>query len=131
MRQNPEASLQRAVVQYLSLLENQRRLYFFAVPNQGGAGLKKRGAVLKGLGQRAGVSDLVIMYGSTGGVPKTAFVELKAPSGSMSLAQHLFADQCERFGFEYHVVRGLDEMVNLIETWGLVRVRAEKKTRSP
>lgn len=120
---NPEASLQRSIVQYLTLLENQQRLFFFAVPNQGGAGLKKRGAILKGLGQKAGVSDLVIIYRSTGGLPKTAFVELKAPKGVLSPAQHGFADWCERLGFEYHVIRELDEVINLVEAWGLVRAR--------
>lgn len=108
-RNQPEQAIQRAVVQYLGIMENLGELTFFHVPN-GGLRPKAEGGKLKGLGVRAGVSDLVLMF--PGG--RTAFIELKAPGGRLSAAQKEFRNTAEFFGFPFAVCEDLTAVEKFI-----------------
>lgn len=114
---HPEAQLQRAIVQYLGILEGQGRLFFFHVPNEGGRGLKQRGAILKGLGLRAGVPDLIICCPCG----QVQFVEIKTERGTLSVNQGMTFAALARLGFSPDIVRSLDDMIALCKYWGLVR----------
>lgn len=116
---NPETIIHLSIVKYLTLLENQRRLFFFH-PANGGARTAREGALLKRMGVKPGVADLLICR--PGG--KVAFVEIKSGKGRESISQKETAERIRSLGFEPHVVRSLDEMIALCEGWGLVRVRA-------
>ena len=121
-RHYPEAALQRSIVQYLSVLEKQGKLFFFAIPNSGGRGLAKRGAMLKSMGLKAGVPDICIVFHEHGG-PRIMFVELKSSVGKLSAAQTDIAWKLARYCGEsaFHIVRSLDQMIALCKAWGLVK----------
>lgn len=99
----PEQAIQRAAVQYLRLMENLGELTFFHVPN-GGRRSKVEAGIFKGLGVRAGVPDLVLLF--PGG--RTAFIELKAEGGRLSTSQRAFRNTVEYLGFPYAECRDLN-----------------------
>ena len=70
----PEDNLQKAVVDYLELIEaREPGFVFFAVPNAGKRSFKGA-AREKAMGLRSGVPDLCIIFGG-----RPHFIELKAP----------------------------------------------------
>ena len=114
-KSQPEYKIQCAIVQYLSILEKQGKLFFFAIPGQGGRGLAKRGAMLKKMGVKAGMPDLCILYPDS----YARFIEIKSKGGKESPAQNQVFGIIEEFNFDFAVVRSLDEMVELIAKWGI------------
>ena len=68
-------------------------------------------ARLKAMGMVAGVSDMIYI-GSNGVV----FIEFKTDKGRQTPEQKAFEEQCERLGYEYHVVRSFDTFKTLIES---------------
>ena len=108
-RNRPEQAIQRAVVQYLGIMENLGELTFFHVPNGGGRS-KAEAGIFKGLGVRAGVPDLVLLF--PGG--KCAFIEIKAPQGRLSAAQKAFRSTAEEMGFSFLEARAVDEVERFI-----------------
>lgn len=105
----PEDALQRSVVHYLDLLVNQRKLFYFAIPN-GGKRSKIEAAIMKGLGVKAGVPDLWIGFSQGRGI----FIELKAPNGRVSKKQTEVMVKLEALGHETFVCRSLDEVQHVI-----------------
>lgn len=107
----PEEELQRTIVDYLRW--THPRLLFFAVPNQRGTRKKYEAQILKALGVRAGVSDLVLV--GAGG--RAVFVELKAPGreSRLSPAQKDFRNACDQIGAAYHVVSSLENFQGVLE----------------
>ena len=108
-RQRPEQAIHRAAVQYLRLLENIGELTFFHVPNGGGRSRTEAG-IFKGLGVRAGVPDLVLLFPDG----RCAFIELKSEGGRLSAAQKAFKNQAEGFGFPYAECRDLNEVERFV-----------------
>ena len=108
-RNRPEQAIQRAVVEYLRIMENLGKLTFWHVPN-GGARTKAEGGIFKSLGVRAGVPDLVLLF--PGG--RTAFIEIKAPTGRLSAAQKAFRNTAEVLGFPFLDARGVDEVEGFV-----------------
>lgn len=110
-RQNPEERLQRAVVGYLSV----------ALPSDAawsgighGGGGRLRGAILNGLGIRAGVPDIFICYRS-----RTLFLELKSPRGTLSRQQREFHAALARAGIETRVCRSLSDVAAALNSVGI------------
>lgn len=94
-------------------------LLWWHTPN--GARLRGRrghvqGAIAKGLGVRAGVSDICALLGG-----KFFALELKAPGGRPTEEQLKFIDAVREQGGSVCVAEGLTEALRAIETWGLVR----------
>ena len=108
----PEQALQRACVEYLTLLENQGKLRFFHVPN-GGARSRTEGAIFKALGVRAGVPDLVILpaYGDA------CFVELKAGKGRLTRTQEDWGEWLAQH-YRHRICRSLDDLRAALKVWG-------------
>lgn len=106
----PEQQLQKACVIWLELQRRAGRLTYFHVPN--GTYKSKRTAwIMKEQGLRPGVPDLVICF--KGG--RTIFVELKAAKGGkVSEAQKMFHEELTLMGFDVHICRSLDELMNAV-----------------
>lgn len=103
-----ESTLQAAIIQYLQM----RGIYAFSVPNEGHGGQHRRAMHMKSLGQRNGVSDLIAIMPN-----RVIFIEVKTPAGSQSPAQKDFQATVTSLGFEYYVVKSVDD-VALILTGG-------------
>jgi hypothetical protein len=101
-----EQELQRAAVHLLELLFPPyiSPVVWFHVPN-GGARSKAEAAILKGLGVRAGVSDLVLLWGAS-----SAVIELKTDSGRLAQSQVEFFGWCDVAGVPTAVCRSLPEV---------------------
>lgn len=113
----PERQLQRGVAGYLSMLEMQGKLTFFAVPN-GGSRHPAEAANLKRDGVRAGVSDIVVIWQN-----KVGFIELKSPTGRTTVYQDSFASYVRSFGHQYVVIRDMDELKAVLLHWGVLSPR--------
>lgn len=80
----------------------------FAVPN-GGARSALQGKIFKMTGVVAGVSDMLFMHKG-----KTYCFELKNKFGTQSDKQKWWQSIVQVEGFNYHIVRSLDEFKNHI-----------------
>jgi hypothetical protein len=80
----------------------------FSVPN-GGYRTKSEALRLKSTGLLPGVSDLIILKPN-----KVVFIELKTASGKQSEKQKEFQDKVTLLGFDYFIVRSLDEFKKLM-----------------
>ena len=113
-RSRPEDELQRAIVQHLQL-RGALGLVFVHVPN-GGKRRPIEAAILRGLGVRAGASDLLLWHAG-----KSYALELKAPGGRASDAQLQFIGDMERAGASAGIAVGLDAALRWLEANGLLR----------
>ena len=87
---------------------NDLQHVIFAVPN--GAHVSKQQAMkLKATGLVAGVSDLIVVQPN-----RCIFVELKIEKGKQSEHQISFQKKVELLGFEYHIVRSLEDFIKII-----------------
>jgi hypothetical protein len=87
---------------------NERGLLFMV---QNTVKSKREGAILKGMGLIAGVSDMI--YLRPNGQP--IFVELKTAEGRQSPAQIEWAHRIGEAGYTYVVIRSLEEFKALCE----------------
>lgn len=113
MKNQNEDKLQQEIVIWFTnnhCLKHQKpRCSIFSVPNGGSRNVieAKR---LKATGMKAGVSDLIVLM-----PPRTIiFIELKTEKGSQSDAQKEFEQTVTDLGFEYHLIRSLDQFQSLI-----------------
>lgn len=77
----PEQAFQRAVAAFLDVALPSN-CYWTAIGHGGGGEI--RGAILKGMGLKAGCPDVLIVHDG-----KARFIELKAPRGALSQSQKL------------------------------------------
>ncbi len=84
-----------------------------------GKGIAIQGAIMKGLGVRAGVSDILALHAGN-----FFALELKAPGGRPTVDQLKFIDDVRAQGGFTCVAEGLDEALGALETWGLLRGKA-------
>ncbi len=87
---------------------NNPRYCIFAVPN-GGLRTKHEAMKLKATGTVAGVSDLIVLKPN-----KAIFVEVKTDIGRQSEDQKKFEEIVKNLGFEYHLVRSLEDFKKII-----------------
>lgn len=95
---------QQIIIWYKNNYQIHGKGLIFSVPN-GGSRHILEAKTLKATGQMAGVSDLIILipYG------KTIFVEVKVEKGIQSEVQKTFEEKVKALGFEYYLVRSLDD----------------------
>jgi len=128
-----EDQLQKMQVEYLEILRAQGRLEYFAVPN-GGLRSPREAAIMKGLGTRAGVLDLVILwsipFGGPQGTPLPAmgFIENKSEKGVLSLEQKAWIQWLTGHGHRTAVVRTFSQFLQTLEDWRLIST-AERGAR--
>jgi hypothetical protein len=87
----------------------------FAGGGRNRKGVAIQGAIMKGMGMRAGVSDILAVYGG-----KIFAMELKAPGGRPTPAQLQFLADMEAAGAITAVCEGLDAALRTLEGWGLL-----------
>jgi hypothetical protein len=113
-RARPEDQIQRAVLEHLRL-RGPRTAFWFHVGNGGGRS-PIEASILKGLGVRAGVPDLIIIYDG-----KTYGLELKADGNRPTKLQIEAQDAMRGAGAEVAVAVGLDAAIQQLEQWQLLR----------
>ena len=114
LRHRPEDSIQRAVCRHLWTRASPG-LVWWHTPN-GGKRNRFEAAIFKGLGVRAGVSDLIAVHEG-----KAFALELKAEGGRLTEAQRQFIDDSRDAGGYAVVAEGLDQALRTLEAWKLLR----------
>jgi hypothetical protein len=110
-RAQPEAAIQRSVLEYLASVAPQ--LVVYANPNASRRTASGRASnAVPGL--RKGVHDLTILSHR-----RVHYVEVKAPKGKMTPEQCEFADALDRLSISWWVVRSIDDMREALKWWGL------------
>jgi hypothetical protein len=112
-RANPEAAIQRTVIQHLKARAVPGLVYFH-VPNGGSRG-KVEAAQFKAMGVRAGVADLILVHDR-----RIFALELKAPGGRASAEQLAFLSEIDEAGAYTAMPEGLDAALSTLEAWGLL-----------
>lgn len=112
-----EQELHKTIAEYLDKLAPVNEFWWCHVPN-GGARSKIEASILKGLGVKPGVADILIIKAG-----RAYWIELKSPRGSQSDTQHSFELQMYRCGCPYVVVRSLDMAIGTLRGWGMTKAR--------
>jgi len=112
-RAQPEAQIQRCVFQHLEV-RGTRDVFAFHVPN-GGWRSPAEAAILKGLGVRAGVPDVIVIKAG-----QAYALELKAPGGRLTSVQADTHAALRAAGATVAVAYGLDEALAWLEAWAVL-----------
>jgi hypothetical protein len=110
----PEQAIQRAVFTHIRA-RAQPGVFAMHVPN-GGYRRKTEAAILKGLGVKAGVPDVICIHRG-----KVFALELKAVGGQLSSKQRETIAFLQAAGAHTCIATGLDEALMALEQWGLLR----------
>lgn len=95
---------QQIIIWYKNNYQIHGKGLIFSVPN-GGSRHILEAKTLKATGQMAGVSDLIVLLPNA----KTLFIEVKVEKGVQSEVQKRFEEKVKTLGFEYFLVRSLDD----------------------
>ena len=117
MTTRPEQGIHRTVIQHLQT-RGAPGLVYIHVPN-GGFRQPIEAAIFKGLGVRAGVSDLLLWHNA-----KSYVLELKAKGGPTEAQSQFLADMRNAGAFA-DVAVGLEAALRKLESWGLLRGRVQ------
>lgn len=90
------------------LKHHEPRLLMFSVPNEGKNAIEQ--SRKKATGMLSGVSDTIIVMPN-----KVLFVEFKDSKGKQSDNQKEFETRVNKLGFEYYVIRSLEDFKQLIK----------------
>lgn len=108
-----ESKLQQEIFNWYSnnycLKFHNPRGLIFSIPN-GGTRNKLEAITMKATGLLAGASDLIVITPNG----KLMFVELKNETGLQSDKQKDFQNRVSDLGFEYHLIRSIEEFKLLI-----------------
>lgn len=88
----------------------------------GGKSIPLEAIRLKKEGVTAGVADVLVISDIE---PRVVALETKTEKGKQSTSQVWWQSEAEKAGIAYHVVRSVDDVMRIIETYGL------KKKRKP
>jgi hypothetical protein len=99
-------------------LRNAPGVYAFH-PANGGWRSRIEAAILKGLGVRAGVPDVIAIRAG-----RAYALEIKSPGGRLTAAQTAVHAELRRAGAEVAVAYGIDTAITVCEGWGLLRGKA-------
>jgi hypothetical protein len=113
-RARTEQTIQAAIFQHLAC-RGASGVYAFHVPN-GGARSPIEGAILKGLGVRAGVPDVIAVRDG-----RTYALEIKSPGGRLTAAQNAAHAALRAAGATVETTFSLDDALTVLEGWGLLR----------
>jgi len=102
-RRHPEDDLQRQVMAFLDVALPAEAVAF-AIPN-GGKRHVREAARMKGLGVKAGISDICVIHRG-----RAAFIELKSATGRMSPAQREMARKLIYCGAAVCMCRSVEEV---------------------
>jgi hypothetical protein len=116
-RARPEDQIQRAVFEHLRV-RRAPGVYAFH-PANGGWRSRIEAAILKGLGVRAGVPDVIAVKNG-----RTYAMEIKAPGGRLTAVQNAAHAALRAAGATVVTSYSLDDAVAQLERWGLLRGQA-------
>ena len=102
-----EHYLQCQIVNYL----RANGYLVFAIAN-GGSRNAIEGANLKKEGVLAGIADLQVLLNNG----KSLFLEVKTEKGKQQQTQKNFEERCKQLGHNYHVVRSVEDVINVLQT---------------
>jgi hypothetical protein len=112
MKNRPEEDLQKAAVALLTATLTDE-VFFFHVPNQKGTRSTFESRLLKALGVKPGVADLIFLFDG-----RMYAMELKAPRAYQSPAQKQFEAACKKINVPYEICRSLEEVQGVVNGWG-------------
>ena len=112
-RDDPEARLQKAVVQHLTLAGSPGVL-FYKIANEGKRSAAY-GAEMKRQGLRPGAADLCICHKG-----RTFFLELKAKGEKPEAAQVQFSADALLAGCHYQWADNIDQALTILHGWGVI-----------
>ena len=108
---NTEAKTQQEIVRWFRnnycLKFHDPRCVIFSVPNE--SRNARENMQKKATGLMAGVSDLIVVLPG-----KVLFVEVKTDTGRKSKNQKTFKEIVSNLGFDYFVVRSLEEFKHVV-----------------
>lgn len=109
----PEEITHRAIASFLTVALPSDS-YWFSVPNQRGTRKRFEMGILKALGVKSGVPDIVILA-------RGQFIglEVKAPKGSIQDSQKAASDAIFKAGGLYSVVRSVDDAERFLRSAGV------------
>ena len=113
-RNQPEAALQRSVIQHLTW-RARPGAFFFHVP-LGGYRTCVEGAILKAIGTVAGVPDIICIFEG-----RCYALELKAERGRVTDVQRVVHERLREAGAHVAVAHGVDQALAQLEAWNLLR----------
>jgi hypothetical protein len=113
-RARPEQEIQKALFQHLAVRAASTVFAFH--PANGGWRSRVEGAILKGMGVKAGVPDFIAIKGG-----QCYALELKAPDGRLTPAQRDAHAALAAAGATVATAYGLDDALARLEAWGLLR----------
>jgi hypothetical protein len=116
-RSRPEDEIQRAIFQHLAARGAPNCFAFH--PANGGKRGPIEAAILRGLGVRAGVPDVIAIHEG-----RVYALELKVSGGRLTEAQLDAIAAMEAAGASCCIAEGLDRALAVLEGWGLLRGRA-------
>lgn len=90
------------------LKSHNPRGLIFSIPNGGTRNIREA-MTFKATGLLKGASDLIVIFPNG----KLCFIELKMPKGVQSDEQKDFESRVKLLGFEYHLIRSLEEFIFL------------------
>jgi hypothetical protein len=104
-----ESQIQSAIIDYLSILENQGKLFFQRTNNNtvyDPVGKRFRSLAK---GQKKGFPDLLILFKG-----KCLGIEIKTITGRQSKEQKEIEQQFKKNGAEYYIVRSLKDVEKIL-----------------
>lgn len=108
-----ESKLQQEIVNFYNnefcLKFHKPRGILFSIPN-GGTRNKLEAMTMKATGLLAGASDLIVILPNS----KLLFIEVKIDKGLQSEKQIDFENRVKKLGYDYFIVRSLDEFKNIV-----------------
>lgn len=110
MKQLKESAIQQQIVMWYRNNNLNTNNLIFSVPNEGRSA--KEQMFKKATGMLSGVSDLIILEKG-----RILFVECKDEIGKQSDAQKIFQSKVSELGFDYKVVRSLEEFICYLESF--------------
>jgi hypothetical protein len=106
-----EKDLQKAVIQWLQYQENLGKLYFIRNNTFRGQIMRKNGTVGFMRQGKVGCGDIIIFMPES----RVIFAELKSDKGKLSLEQNEFRNRIDELGYEYWVIRSIDELEKIYD----------------
>ncbi len=119
MRSRPEQDIQRAVFEHLAIRGVPGMFAFH--PANGGWRSPIEAKILKGMGVKAGVPDVIAIKDG-----QCYALELKTVNGRTTDAQIATLVALAAAGAVTDVAYGLDDAISWLENWGLLRGRAKE-----
>ena len=111
-RKQPEQILQRQVADFLTLALPTSDAWFTPIPAGGGG--KVRGAILKGMGYKAGTPDMLVIYRG-----RAIWLELKSPRHYLSDVQRRCRDDLEAAGCHWELCWNLGDVERALRRFGV------------